>query len=475
MSSSEPRIVGRRIACASVIGFSTRRPSRRRSPAGQPQPVEQRRRRRTTSRRPRAARGPTSASSARRRSRWAAVSRPGTPVRFSWIVAGRSSNPSIRATSSIRSASRVTSVRRQCGTLTSRPSPASATPKPSAREDLRAALARRSAAPSSAATRASRRRTTAGRRPGTADVDRPGPGVAPHSSIISARGDGLRLERLLGRQALLEAGAGLAAQAEPPRGAVDVRPVPGRDLHQHAGRAVVRPRSARRPSRRRSTSARRRRRSRTTSGSRTCSTSSSVVIRSPSAARRTTRCAARDAVEVEGVQRLAGQQHHVVRDVDDGVDRAAGPAAISRAFSHHGDGPIVTFSKARAVKRGHELGAPRRRSDAGDRVAGGVRVAAPTAAGRAARRWPRGPRARRRRRPRQSGRLGVTSSSRTSVAIGRSCSSGAPGRSRRRAGGVEHHDAGVLGADRDLVLGQDHALPTDAAQLGGLRAGSRRA
>jgi hypothetical protein len=29
------------------------------------------------------------------------------------------------------------------------------------------------------------------------------------------------------------------------------------------------------------------------------------------------------------------------------------PAAISRAFSHAGDGPMVTSSNARAVKRGH--------------------------------------------------------------------------------------------------------------------------
>jgi hypothetical protein len=29
------------------------------------------------------------------------------------------------------------------------------------------------------------------------------------------------------------------------------------------------------------------------------------------------------------------------------------PAASSRALSQRGDGPIVTFSKTRAVKRGH--------------------------------------------------------------------------------------------------------------------------
>ena len=33
------------------------------------------------------------------------------------------------------------------------------------------------------------------------------------------------------------------------------------------------------------------------------------------------------------------------------------PEAISRAFSHAGDGPIVTSSNSRAVKRGHRSGA----------------------------------------------------------------------------------------------------------------------
>ena len=32
------------------------------------------------------------------------------------------------------------------------------------------------------------------------------------------------------------------------------------------------------------------------------------------------------------------------------------PAAISRALSHAGDGPIVTSSNSRAVKRGHSSG-----------------------------------------------------------------------------------------------------------------------
>ena len=107
----------------------------------------------------------------------------------------------------------------------------------------------------------------------------------------------------------------------------------------------------------------------TTSGSSARSTSSSVVIRSPSRGAAHDQVRARDAVEVERVQRLAGEQHHVVGDVDDVVDRAAGPAASRRAFSHGGDGPIVTSSNARAVKRGHRSATSTSIAHAGDRVA----------------------------------------------------------------------------------------------------------
>ena len=50
--------------------------------------------------------------------------------------------------------------------------------------------------------------------------------------------------------------------------------------------------------------------------------SSSVTTCSPSVGAAHDEPPALDAVEVEGVHRLAGQQHHVVRDVDDVVDRA---------------------------------------------------------------------------------------------------------------------------------------------------------
>ena len=169
--------------------------------------------------------------------------------------------PSRRATSSIRSASRVTSSRRQCGTVTSRPSSASATPKPSASS----IAARRGARDLDAEQPGHPRVAQPQRRPAA------GTGVA-RTSIVprhQARageldhqpgGDGLRLQGLLGLQALLVATGGLGAQPQPRRRAVDVRAVPGRDLHQHARGVRPRPRSARRPSRRRSTSGRRRRR-----------------------------------------------------------------------------------------------------------------------------------------------------------------------------------------------------------------------
>ena len=59
----------------------------------------------------------------------------------------------------------------------------------------------------------------------------------------------------------------------------------------------------------------------TVSASKVRSTPSSVVIFSPSLARADGQRPAGDLVEVEGVQRLGGQQHHVVGDVDDVVDR----------------------------------------------------------------------------------------------------------------------------------------------------------
>ena len=161
------------------------------------------------------------------------------------------------------------------------------------------------------------------RGPGAADVDRAGHGRAPHSSTISSGRDDLRLHRLLGLELLLEAGRGLAAQrrassevrwtfgpsqvatsistrvvpswtserAPPITPAIDVGPssssITTISLVERAGLAVER-----------------------------------LDLLAVGPARRTFSAAARDPVEVEGVQRLPGQQHHVVGDVDDVRDRA---------------------------------------------------------------------------------------------------------------------------------------------------------
>ena len=100
-----------------------------------------------------------------------------------------------------------------------------------------------------------------------------------------------------------------------------------------------------------------------------------------------------DAIEVEGVQRLAGQQHRVVGDVDDVVDRPL-PGRDSLAFSHGGDGAIVTSSNT-GGEAGHSSGhstRPRARHRA--RRAPGLRSTAPA---RAVRRWRHAARGRRRR------------------------------------------------------------------------------
>ena len=131
------------------------------------------------------------------------VSRPLAPCAGS--VAGSFSSPHSRATSSIRSTSRVTSLRRNAGTVTSSPSPVSMTPKS---ERARAARPARPAGPRCRAGRvtfSSRSRSVFGVRARPADVDRavdqPRAGQLEHQ----LRGDRLAVHRLLGREALLEA------------------------------------------------------------------------------------------------------------------------------------------------------------------------------------------------------------------------------------------------------------------------------
>ena len=102
------------------------------------------------------------------------------------------------------------------------------------------------------------------------------------------------------------------------------------------------------------------------------------------------------------------------------------PAASRRAASHSGEGPTVTCSNTRAVKRGHSSGhstttltpSGSPSSEPGSSLHGGCASGAPVAACTS------------RATPytaRQSGRFGVTSSSRTSVPSGSTCASGVPG------------------------------------------------
>ena len=138
------------------------------------------------------------------------------------------------------------------------------------------------------------------------------------------------------------------------------------------------------------------------------------------------------------------------------------PAASSRAASHSGEGPICTSSKTRAVKRGQRSGhstaiaipggwvssepGSSRHGGARERSAGrGVQLARDAVDGEAV------------------------------GAVGRDLELEHVGPERqhlreRRAGRgavVEHEDAGVIAAERDLVGGEDHPVAVDPAQLGG--------
>ncbi len=168
------------------------------------------------------------------------MSRPGRPVRFCWIVAGSFSSPSSRATSSIRSASRVTSLRRQCGTLTSRPSSAVADAEAERIEDLGAVA---HAQPASRAVRRRARRAAGSSRPAaraspTSTVPRNEPWRRSARASAALRRPAPRA-RLSGGSPFSKRAEASLRRPDPRRRAVDVRPVPGRSLEQHAGRAVL--------------------------------------------------------------------------------------------------------------------------------------------------------------------------------------------------------------------------------------------
>ena len=189
-------------------------------------------------------------------------------------------------------------------------------------EDLRAALARdrRAEQPARRARRAAGSTAGVGPAPPTSIV--PGTSARPHSSTISCVATRLRLDAPA-RAAAPSRSARDASLRSASRVEVRLMFGPFQVATSISTRVVrvARPRSARRPSRRRSTSGRRRRRSRRCRDRASRSSPSSVVTFSPSRAAAHDEPAAGDAVEVERVQRLAGQQHHVVGDVDDVGDR----------------------------------------------------------------------------------------------------------------------------------------------------------
>ena len=156
------------------------------------------------------------------------------------------------------------------------------------------------------------------------------------------------------------------------------------------------------------------------------------------------------------------------------------PAATRRAFSHIGDGPTVTSSKARAVKRGQRSVAstttstrppaprpgcpsdarprrilrPRRRAER--RAGRGVDLACDAVDAEAVRPVRRDLELEDLRRDRQHAVEPLTGHE-AACAL----------RAARRAGIVCQHDRlVVVGADRELVLGEDHPVRRDAAQLG---------
>ena len=158
----------------------------------------------------------------------------------------------MRATSSIRSTSRVTSPRRSGGHGDLQAVVGASLDLEVERlQDLALARARRRArrgsparAPRAGGCAAGPGSPAPGRRRSCRATTR-GAAQLDHQ----ARRDRLRLRALLGREALLEARGGLAAQPERPRGAVDVGAVPVRDLEQHARRALahLRARAAHQP------------------------------------------------------------------------------------------------------------------------------------------------------------------------------------------------------------------------------------
>ena len=239
----------------------------------------------------------------------------------------------MRATSSITSASRVTSSRRWWGTVASSPSAAGVTSKPSASRILPARSLGISA-PSSRVMRALRRRMRAGPGPGPPTSIVPGSARAPHTSAISALATAWASRACSGCSCFSNRAE--ASLRSPSR--VEVRWMlgPFQVAASISTLVVASETSERAPP--------------ITPAIEVGPSSSQITTTSPSSrrsspsergdrlalARRGAPAAARPLTcrQVEGVQRLAGQQHHVVGDVD-----------------HVGDGALAGGHQARLQPR----------------------------------------------------------------------------------------------------------------------------
>ena len=171
----------------------------------------------------------------------------------------------------------------------------------------------------------------------------------------------------------------------------------------------------------------------------------------------------RDAIEVIGVERLADQQHHVVRDVDDVRDRALPRGAEARPQPQrrgpHLDAREDTRGEPRAEVR-HLDGDRRQLLDLA--VAGRVGVGLP-GCGRKGR---AGDRVDLPRDPVDAEAVGAV---RVEVQLEHVLGDG-DDLGERRAGidpeVAENHDPLVVVAELELVLREDHSGGFDAAQLG---------
>ena len=262
---------------------------------------------------------PTSASSARRRSRCSGSSRPLAPRRDG-SVAGSLSRPDRRATSSTRSASRPTSPRRQCGHADVEPVRGLGDAELQRPQDLGGVGARHGRAEQALGPLRRAAARPPGRGPGPPTSIVPGTRRAPDSSIISFAATACPSIACSGWSCFSKRED--ASVRRPSR--VEVRWMfgPFQVAASISTRVVPARTSERAPP--------------ITPAMLVGPSSSQITSISPSSVAldrvegldllALARAAhheppAGDEVEVEGVHRLPGQQHHEVGDVDDVVDR----------------------------------------------------------------------------------------------------------------------------------------------------------